>query len=111
VAAWASDTTLYVLVAEAAAPDAAELATRLRRHLDPDVRIGHATCPDDGAGLDALLAASGTAASAASPGEMTHSRHTHQMLAIGAHRVIIADPAVTRLYALIERIARVADPV
>ncbi len=110
-AAWVNDLTMYLLLAEATAPEAAAFATRFRDHLDPEVRIGHATCPDDGAELDALLASAGSAASQASPGQTTHSRHTHQTLAIGSHRVIVADPAVTRMYALIERIARVDLPV
>ncbi len=110
-AAWVNDTTMYLLLAEATALEATALVTRIREHLDPEVRIGQATCPDDGAELDPLLASAGTAASSSSPGETTHSRHTHQTLAIGSHRVIVADPAVTRLYALIERIARVDLPV
>ena len=110
-AAWASDTTMHVLLAEASAADAAGFVARLRDRLEPGIRIGHASCPDDGADLDALLASAGAAASAASPGETTHAGHTHQTLAIGSHRVLVADPVVTRLYALIERIARVDLPV
>jgi two-component system, NtrC family, response regulator AtoC len=110
-ASWVTDTTLYVLLAEAAQHEAVAFVTRIRGQLDAEIRIGHASCPADGADLDQLLASAGNAAAAAALGETTHPITTHQTLAIGSQRLIIADPAVIRLYALIDRLARIDLPV
>jgi transcriptional regulator with GAF, ATPase, and Fis domain len=69
------------------------------------------TCPDDGYDTAALIARAHDAAVAARPGKIAGLEHASQMLTIGSQRVIVADPTVGRLYALIERLAPVGIPV
>jgi two-component system response regulator AtoC len=110
-AAW-SETTLYVLLAEASADESLSIAARVRTRLDATaLRMGHASCPDDGYDVDALLASAHNAALGAEPGVVGGTSRAFQTLTIGNERVIIADPAVARLYALIERLAPVDLPV
>jgi DNA-binding NtrC family response regulator len=110
-AAWANDGSLYVLLAEAGAEEAHAIANRMRGKLDMTaLRLGHVTCPVDAYAADSLLAGARKAALAARPGEIGALAHV-QTLTVGAQRVIIADPQVVRLYALIERLAPVNIPV
>ncbi|HEX7843032.1 MAG TPA: sigma 54-interacting transcriptional regulator [Kofleriaceae bacterium] len=109
--AWSSDGALYVLLPDAGADQAVAVATRIRGPLDHALRIGHVTCPDDGYVADALIARAHDAAAAAGPGEIAGLEHASQTLTIGAQRVIVADPTVVRLHALIERLAPVGLPV
>jgi hypothetical protein len=67
-ASWGSETALFVMLAEAAAQDAARVASRLRDLLHEPARLGHATYPSDGADIDALRASARTAAERADPG-------------------------------------------
>jgi DNA-binding NtrC family response regulator/pSer/pThr/pTyr-binding forkhead associated (FHA) protein len=113
-ASWASDKVLEILLAEVTSREAAEAATRLRGKLHavaPLPRIGHASCPTDGADADALLASARNAADRAEAGAIAVASHAYQTLTIGAVRVIVADPSVVRLYALIERLAPIDLPV
>ncbi len=111
VAAWSSEGALYVLLPEAGAEEAVAVATRIRGRLDRALQIGHVSCPDDGYDASALIARAHEAARAAQPGKIAGLDRAIHSLALGAQRVIIADPAVVRLYALIERLAPVALPV
>jgi DNA-binding NtrC family response regulator len=110
-AGWSSDGALYVLLPEAGADEAVAVATRIRGRLDRALQIGHVSCPDDGYDADALIARAREAAIAARPGKIAGLDRAFDTLTLGAQRVIIADPAVARLYALIERLAPVALPV
>jgi DNA-binding NtrC family response regulator len=110
--AWSGDTTLYVLLPEAGVEEAVAVATRIRSRLDRGaLRIGHVTCPEDGYGADTLIARAHDAAMTAGPGKIAGLEHACQTLMIGTQHVIVADPTVARLYALIERLAPVALPV
>jgi DNA-binding NtrC family response regulator len=110
-AAWANDGSLYVLLAEAGAEEARAIAMRMRSKLDRTaLRLGHVTCPADAYATESLLAGAHKAALAARPGEIGGLAHV-QTLTVGAQRVIVADPTVVRLYALIERLAPVSIPV
>jgi DNA-binding NtrC family response regulator len=110
--AWSSDGAMYVLLPEAGADEAVSVATRIRSRLDRGaLRIGHVTCPDDGYDTAALIARAHDAAAAARPGKIAGLEHASQTLTIGTQRVIVADPTVARLYALIERLAPVGIPV
>ena len=110
--AWSSDGALYVLLPEAGADEAFAVATRILARLDRGgLRIGHVTCPDDGYDAAALIARAHDAAAGARPGKIAGLTHTAQTVTIGTQRVIVADPTVARLYALIERLAPVGIPV
>jgi DNA-binding NtrC family response regulator/pSer/pThr/pTyr-binding forkhead associated (FHA) protein len=110
--AWSTTGALYVLLPEAGADEAIAVATRIRNRLDrATLQIGHVSCPDDGYDADALIARVAEAAKAARPGKIAGLEHAFHTLTIGAQRVIVADPTVGRLYALIERLAPVGLPV
>ncbi|HET7501010.1 MAG TPA: sigma-54 dependent transcriptional regulator [Kofleriaceae bacterium] len=110
-AAWSNDGTLFVLLAEAGTDEARAIASRIRAKLDmTNLRLGHVTCPTDAYSTESLLAGAHKAALAARPGEIGGVTHV-QTLTVGAQRVIVADPTVVRLYALIERLAPVSIPV
>src|SRR4051812_45577532 len=111
VAAWSSDGALYVLLPEAGADEAVAVATRIRGRLDRALQIGHVSCPDDGYDADALIVRARETAIAARPGKIAGLDRAFHTLTVGTQRVIVADPAVARLYALIERLAPVALPV
>ena len=118
-AAWSdSDNALHVLLAEATQDEALTIAGRIRAKLaNPTLRIGHVTCPmrsvghvtcpSDGYDADALLASAHNAAVSVAPGAIGGTTRSYQTLTIGTQRVVVADPAVARLYALIERLAPV----
>jgi DNA-binding NtrC family response regulator/pSer/pThr/pTyr-binding forkhead associated (FHA) protein len=112
-AAWSIDEhTFEVMLAEASQDEAIAIASRLRAKLrEPSLRIGHATCPDDGYEADALLASAHNAAVSVGASGIGGAQRSFQTLTIGPQRVIVADPAVARLYALIERLAPVDLPV
>src|SRR5262249_32092775 len=107
-AAWSSDGGLSVRLPEAGADEAVAVATRIRSRVDLALQIGHVSCPDDGYDASALIARVREAATAARPGKIAGLDRAFHTLTIGAQRVIVADPAMARLYALIERLAPVA---
>jgi DNA-binding NtrC family response regulator len=109
--AWSKDTALDVLLPEASAEEATAIGARIRDKLDADVRMGHATCPTDGYDVDALLATALNVALGAAPGAIAEASREYQLLSVGKERVILADPAMIRLYALVERLAPVDLPI
>jgi len=110
--AWSSDGALYVVLPDAGVNEALAIATRIRTKVERSaLRIGHVTCPTDGNDVDNLLSAAYTAALNASPGEVVGLERAYQTLTVGTQRVIVADPTVVRLYALIARLAPVGIPV
>ena len=109
--AWSAEGALFVLLPEAGAEEAVAVATRIRSRLDRALRIGHVTCPDDGYDTDALIARARDAAMTARPGAISGLDHAFHTLTVGAQRVIVADPMVAKLYALIERLAPAGLPV
>jgi len=114
VVAWSNDSSFYVLLPDAGVDEAVAIATRIRNKLDRlALRIGRITCPPDGYGYDAdaLLASAHDAAAAAKPGQIAGLERALRTLTVGTQRVIIADPTVARLYALVERLAPVGIPV
>ncbi|HEY0194512.1 MAG TPA: sigma 54-interacting transcriptional regulator [Kofleriaceae bacterium] len=110
-AAWSTDGLLYILLAEAGGEESRAIAGRIGTKLDHGMlRIGHVTCPTDAYAAEALLAGAYKAAMSARLGEVAGPL-TAQTLTIGNQRVIVADPTVVRLYALIDRLAPVSIPV
>jgi len=111
-AGWSSDGALYVLLPEAGGDEAVAVASRIRTLLARAVlQIGYVTCPQDGYGADVLLARAREAALSAGAGKIARLDHVFHTLAIGGQRVIVVDPAMKRMYALIERLAPAALPV
>jgi DNA-binding NtrC family response regulator len=110
VAGWAGETQILVLLpeldVEAARDAVSELVAGLR-----EARAGLATHPTDGCDGDTLLAAARAAAGTARPGQVVCAEDTATRLAVGDREIIVADPAMGRLYALIKRLAASDLPV
>ena len=71
-------------------------------------RIGYATCPHDGFAAGALVAAARAALAEPPPGdEPARGRR----LRAGDVEIVVAEPATTQLYVLVERLARSELPV
>ncbi len=97
----AGEVALAALLPERDGPAAAELADHVRRAV-PGARAGVATCPGDGVAAPALLAA---ASARCDGGQDASVAATAAWLAIGERRIIVADPAMERVYALLRRLA------
>ena len=105
---------LLILLPELDEEEAKEVASVLSEVLcaaAPGVRLGLALCPEDGGDVDTLLSAARAATVEAQPGALQATRDTATVLTAGEHRILIADPAMARLYQLIERLAKGTLPV
>ncbi len=89
----------------------AESHLRAVQRVAPSVRSGVASFPGDGGDADSLLLAARTAAAMARPGECLAAELAQRTQQIGSHEVTIADPAMQRIYALLERLAKSTMPV
>jgi two-component system, NtrC family, response regulator AtoC len=108
IAAWVGAAQLIVLLPEVGSADAAAAASRLITALAPvapAARIGIATCPDNGCELGTLLSSARAAAQRAGDTTVTTAAESFTTIRVGDRRVIVADPAMVRLYALLERLA------
>jgi len=108
---WADDHMLQIVLAEVSADTATTIAGRLRSKLEDAVQVGVASCPGDGFDIDDLIASARNAASCAPPGAIGEVAREYQTMTFGSLRVIVADPAMVRLYALVERLAPVDLPM
>jgi pSer/pThr/pTyr-binding forkhead associated (FHA) protein len=114
VVAWEGESCLWVLLPELDEREASATAARLvtaTESLSSAVRAGTATCPADGVEADALFAGARAALAAAPPGEVRSAANTMTTLRIGDRSIVVADPAMLRLYVLIERLAQGELPV
>ncbi|HEX2571217.1 MAG TPA: sigma 54-interacting transcriptional regulator [Polyangia bacterium] len=110
LAAWDGAASLYVLLVETDAEQALERAERLMKALVPGgrkVRVGVASCPGDGCTADDLLMSVRAAIRVGTPGQVELAAVAFQSRAVGEATVLIADPAMTRVYELVERLAAV----
>ncbi len=92
----------------------AEQAARLISGLKlqhPEVRGGHSSCPADGCDVDTLLMVARRAAAAAAPGGVSGPESVPIYKIIGEHEILVVDPAMQRLYELIERLGPSSMPV
>jgi DNA-binding NtrC family response regulator len=106
-AAWHGSDSLLVLLAEAASAEARARTTDLLRALrqaDEGARAAVQCCPTDGADIDGLVAAARAAAADAASDEVSTSRRRFRVQA-GEREAIVADPAMLRVHALLERLA------
>jgi DNA-binding NtrC family response regulator len=108
VLAVADDHELWVLLPETPA-ERAQLASRRFLEVLAEVTLGarlaFAGAPEDGGDLDALVAAArrGLQDPLAATGRATPAV---RRLELGDRQVVVADPAMTRLFDLVERLAR-----
>jgi two-component system, NtrC family, response regulator AtoC len=77
----------------------------------PGARLGWAVCPTDGCDADTLVAAARGAAANALPGRPAAAADSATLLTLGERTVVVADPAMVQLYALVKRLAASDLPV
>jgi two-component system, NtrC family, response regulator AtoC len=109
VVLWAGDEEAFVIVPEASGTDAARVAQQLVAAFNTAsarVRAGVAVFPSDGTEVDLLLGAARAAATDKRPGQVGSAIETFEVRTVGDAAVIVADPAMLRLYQLLDRIAR-----
>jgi two-component system response regulator AtoC len=114
LAAWTGPHELAVLLPELDAGQGAERVARLGqvlRETAPAVRAGWAVCPDDGGDEAALLGGARAAALASEPGTAAPARQAVRRIAIGERTIVVAEPSMLQLYALVQRLADSDVPV
>ncbi|MBM7112018.1 sigma 54-interacting transcriptional regulator [Archangium primigenium] len=77
----------------------------------PGARLGWAVCPTDGCDADTLVAAAREAAQSAPPGQCASAASSATRLTLAERTVLVADPAMVQLYALVRRLAPSELPV
>ncbi len=73
--------------------------------LAPQCRIGVAVAPADGCTGDTLIGAARAATVIATPGQVAAASHARSTRTVGERTLVMADPVMARLYALVERLA------
>ena len=104
VAAWTGPTELAVLVPELDSGGVRSAAAAIGAVFG-GARVGWAGCPDDGADEAALFAGARSAALASEPGTEAAARRQVQRLELTGRTILIAEPSMIQLYALVERLA------
>jgi DNA-binding NtrC family response regulator/pSer/pThr/pTyr-binding forkhead associated (FHA) protein len=100
-----------VLLPELGADEAHAFARELASRGPGRISAGVATAPYDGIDADAVLGAARAACSAAGPGSVVRARDAAETITAGAQRILVADPAMARLYELARRLARSTIPI
>ncbi|WP_342378691.1 sigma 54-interacting transcriptional regulator [Myxococcus stipitatus] len=77
----------------------------------PRARVGAATCPSDGCDAETLVAAARMAARTATAGGFASAVDGVTRLTLAERTVLVADPAMAQLYALLRRLAASELPV
>ena len=112
LASWIDPRQLVILAPETGRDEAAAMAQRIRQLVrEIDIKIGYAVCPMDGSDADSLIISARAAAASTATGTVAGAATSLRTYRIGDRNVIVADPAMARLYALVERLARVDLPV
>jgi two-component system, NtrC family, response regulator AtoC len=109
-----SDGSALVLMPEIDREQARELAERTvaaAREAVPAVRAGLAMCPSDACDADTILLAARKAARQAAPGKLAEAAEAATTITLGERSVMVLDPAMSRVYALLERLASSPLPV
>jgi DNA-binding NtrC family response regulator len=93
-------------------PDEALALARALAQLDGGrIAVGVATAPYDGIDPDAVLGGARAACAGAEPGAVRRAGDTVELITAGPQRIMVADPAMARLYDLARRLARSAIPI
>ena len=77
----------------------------------PNVRAGVALCPHDAADANTILFSARKAAKSAKPGTVAEAGSAAKYVELGDRRVLYLDPAMSRVYSLLERLAPSQLPV
>ncbi|HTE56204.1 MAG TPA: sigma 54-interacting transcriptional regulator [Kofleriaceae bacterium] len=110
----ADDGQLLIVLPEADRPAAHRMAAAIAGALGstaPGARIGVATCPWDAADMDSLLLAARAGARVAAEGAVVAAGEAVIRLALGEREVLLAHPAMVRVFELLERLAASDLPV
>ncbi|MGA9524029.1 MAG: sigma 54-interacting transcriptional regulator, partial [Myxococcaceae bacterium] len=113
-ACWSVADHLAVFLPEADADEGKALTHRLLEafgDLQLPARAGLATCPEDAADVETLLAAARAASSAGAFGEIALAVDGFRTLELGDKSVLVADASMVRLYELVQRLATSELPV
>jgi len=102
---------LAVILPDCEEDEAHDLIERLLRELPQGARIGTSSCPVDGGNADMLLFVARQAAAAAAPGAIADSASIQVRRQIGEHAILLAEPAMLRVYELISRLGPSSIPV
>ena len=89
----------------------AEKIVTAARELAPGLRAGLAMCPTDACDADTILLAARKAARQAGPGKLAEAAEAATTITLGERRVMVLDPAMSRVYGLLERLASSPLPV
>jgi two-component system, NtrC family, response regulator AtoC len=100
-----------VLLPERGADEAEQFARALSTLGVGKVSAGVATAPYDGIDVDAMLGAARAACTAAAAGEVVRAADAAETITAGPQRILVADPAMARLYDLARRLARSVIPI
>jgi two-component system, NtrC family, response regulator AtoC len=103
--AWADDAQLFIVFPELGPTQLPDVAALLK------TRGGVASYPEDGFDADALLSAARTAAGSAGAGTLVSASAAVTKIELSDRTIILADPAMTRLFDLVKRLARSDLPV
>jgi two-component system, NtrC family, response regulator AtoC len=73
--------------------------------LAPTARAGLAECPTDACDADTILLAARAAVRRSECGQVTYAEEIATRIQLGERSVLVADPAMSRVFALLERVA------
>jgi DNA-binding NtrC family response regulator/pSer/pThr/pTyr-binding forkhead associated (FHA) protein len=105
-----SDREAAILLPEADIDEAGEVARALVAAV-PGVTAGVATSPADGVDVDTLLSCARAAATLPDRGAVAFAHDAIHEVALDDHQLVLADPAMVRIYDLIKRLARSTLPI
>ena len=100
--------SLVVLLPELGAQEAEDVSLHVVERISPlapQARAGLAISPRNGLDADALMATARAAALAAQPGQVRVSGPDTHRMRLGERSVVVADPVMVELFALLERLA------
>lgn len=102
---------LAVLLPDLSGEELTDLARQLLAALSTEARAGYSTCPADGQDADTLLFLSRQAARVENGAILNGAEATPAFRSIGGHEILVADPAMRRMYELLERLGPSLLPV
>ncbi|WP_437827078.1 sigma 54-interacting transcriptional regulator [Sorangium sp. So ce1153] len=106
--AWNGDAELVAVLPELGGEAARAAALELLEALEPvtsEARGGLAAYPADGCDADTLLSGARAAAATAGAGAVALAAETCLEHSVGSSRIVVADPAMIRMFELIRRLA------
>ncbi len=109
-----TDGQALILMPEVEREEAREIAAcvvALLREAGPNARAGLAMCPTDACDTDTILLAARKAARQAKPGTFAEAAEAVKHITLGDRTVLVLDPAMTRVFDLLERLATSMLPV